>query len=99
MPCPYEWMIYLFGVAFVAAGVLHLVYNGPMRRTPRLKEYNYAQLGAYFVTICSYERECLFGKVEDANCILTPEGQIVERYLLEVPLHRLTVRLDEFIVM
>jgi putative transposase len=76
-----------------------MAYNGPVRRTPRLKEYNYTQPGAYFVTICTHERECLFGEVKNALCTLTSEGQIVERCWLEIPRHRPYVRLDEFIVM
>ncbi|WP_156782232.1 hypothetical protein [Acidihalobacter aeolianus] len=31
------------------------------RRSLRLKDYDYAQAGAYFVTICTQDRACLFG--------------------------------------
>ncbi|MCK9560057.1 MAG: transposase, partial [Candidatus Marinimicrobia bacterium] len=31
------------------------------RRSIRLKGYDYLQSGAYFVTICAHNRECLFG--------------------------------------
>ncbi len=34
-----------------------------VRSTIRLKEYDYSQAGAYFVTICAQNRECLFGNV------------------------------------
>jgi putative transposase len=30
-------------------------------RSIRLKGYDYAQLGAYFVTLCTWDRVCLFG--------------------------------------
>jgi REP-associated tyrosine transposase len=30
------------------------------RRSVRLPSYNYAQDGAYFVTICTYNKECIF---------------------------------------
>lgn len=33
------------------------------RRSIRLKEYDYSQAGAYFVTICVHDRECLFGEI------------------------------------
>ena len=32
------------------------------RRSIRLKEYDYAQNGAYFITLCAHQRECLFGE-------------------------------------
>jgi len=36
------------------------------RRSIRLKGYDYAQAGAYFVTIVTHERACLFGEVVNA---------------------------------
>ncbi|MFQ5474188.1 MAG: hypothetical protein ACE5FA_15060, partial [Dehalococcoidia bacterium] len=30
------------------------------RRSIRLRDYDYAQAGAYFVTVCTFKRECLF---------------------------------------
>jgi len=35
------------------------------RRSIRLSGYDYAQPGAYFVTICTHDRACLFGEVVD----------------------------------
>jgi putative transposase len=35
------------------------------RRSIRLKGYDYSKPGAYFVTIVTHERKCLFGKIED----------------------------------
>jgi len=33
------------------------------RRSIRLKDYDYSQEGAYFVTICAYGKKCIFGDV------------------------------------
>ena len=33
------------------------------RRSIRLKGYDYSRAGAYFVTICTHNRECLFGEI------------------------------------
>ncbi|MCK9295183.1 MAG: hypothetical protein M0P70_08855 [Desulfobulbaceae bacterium] len=33
------------------------------RRSIRLQGYDYSQAGAYFITICTHNRECLFGAV------------------------------------
>ena len=35
----------------------------PQRRSVRLKGYDYAQNGAYFVTLCAHQRKCLFGEI------------------------------------
>ena len=35
----------------------------PQRRSIRLKGYDYARNGAYFVTLCAHQRECLFGEI------------------------------------
>ena len=41
--------------------------NIHQRRSIRLKGYDYSQDGLYFITICCFERACLFGKIETAN--------------------------------
>jgi REP element-mobilizing transposase RayT len=43
----------------------------------RLKEYDYSQAGAYFITICTRNRECLFGEITDGQMALNEIGQIV----------------------
>ena len=47
------------------------------RRSIRLPGYNYAQTGAYFVTICTHGYEYLFGDIVDAGMILHDAGRIV----------------------
>ncbi|HTY21981.1 MAG TPA: transposase [Desulfomonilaceae bacterium] len=47
------------------------------RRSIRLKDYDYSWTGAYFVTICVYERRCLFGGVEQGEMRLNPPGMMV----------------------
>ena len=40
------------------------------RRSIRLKDYDYSQQGAYFVTICTKNRQCLFGEIWPVECRL-----------------------------
>jgi putative transposase len=47
------------------------------RRSIRLPGYDYSQAGAYFVTICVYQRQCLFGEIIDGQMILNQYGTIV----------------------
>ena len=53
--------------------------QGPDKRhrSIRLKDYDYAQAGAYFVTLVTQDRDCLFGGVEDGKMRLNECGEIV----------------------
>lgn len=44
------------------------------RRSIRLQGYDYSQAGAYFVTICTWQRECLFGEIVNGEMQLNPWG-------------------------
>lgn len=48
------------------------------RRSIRLPRWDYGSAGAYFVTICSHQRQELFGRVERQKLILTPFGRVLE---------------------
>ena len=48
------------------------------RRSIRLRGYDYSQAGAYFVTICTKDRECLFGKIVDEEMIFNEFGDIAK---------------------
>jgi REP element-mobilizing transposase RayT len=65
----------------------------------RLKGYDYTWAGAYFVTICTKDRACLFGDVVDGVMRLNQMGQIVWQCWLAIPDHFPHVLLDEFVVM
>jgi putative transposase len=69
------------------------------RQSTRLKGYDYAQAGAYFVTICIHQRECRFGEVVDSNMRLNDLGRTVQTILIELPSHYQGVALDSFVVM
>ena len=69
------------------------------RRTIRLKGYDYSQPGAYLVTICVWQRECLFGDVIDEEMVLSEYGRIVEECWYELPEHYPYLELDAFVIM
>ena len=50
--------------------------NKRRRRSIRLKGYDYASPGAYFVTICVHDRECVLGQVVDDEMELSEWGQV-----------------------
>jgi hypothetical protein len=47
------------------------------RRSIRLENYDYAQKGVYFITVCTQDRQCLFGKIVDGEIRLNDAGQLV----------------------
>lgn len=69
------------------------------RRSIRLPDYDYAQSGVYFVTICAEKRECLFGEILADAMLLSPFGQIVLGVWQALPRHFASVELDAFVVM
>jgi hypothetical protein len=54
------------------------------RRSIRLKDYDYSQAGAYFVTICTQGRECLFGDITRKEILLNDAGQMVTKWWIEL---------------
>ena len=69
------------------------------RRSIRLKEYDYSQAGAYFVTICTQDRKCFLGNVGNETVELSPIGKIAHEFWFEIPKHFQNVQLDTFVVM
>ncbi len=47
------------------------------RKQLRLKDYDYSQNGAYFVTICTHDRECLLGEIVNGQMKLNQYGNVV----------------------
>jgi len=48
------------------------------RRSIRIKEYDYAQPGGYFVTIVTYQRNCIFGNIVNEEIQLNAFGKIAD---------------------
>lgn len=48
------------------------------RRSIRLTGYDYSRAGAYFVTICTKDRECLLGEMVDGTMRLNEAGLVVQ---------------------
>jgi REP element-mobilizing transposase RayT len=69
------------------------------RRSIRLRGYDYSQTGAYFVTICIQNRECLFGEIVGGEMQLNDVGKIVQMTWDALPSHYPHIELDEWVVM
>jgi REP element-mobilizing transposase RayT len=71
----------------------------PQRRPLRLKGYDSAEAGVYFVTVCTKNRDCLFGDVVDGVMQLSVYGEIVSECWKAIPEHFRQAQLDEFVIM
>jgi REP element-mobilizing transposase RayT len=69
------------------------------RRSIRLKEYDYSQAGAYFVTLCTHERECLFGEIVDGEMRMNQFGRIIAAEWIRLAELREEIELGESVVM
>lgn len=69
------------------------------RRSIRLRGYDYSQAGAYFITLCTQDRACLFGDVADGVMRLNDAGQMVCAEWEALPQRFPTIVLDAFVVM
>ena len=87
------------GTVFGAERVMTYDPQRHHRRSIRLKGYDYTQPGAYFITICTHGRECLFGEIIDGEMHLNEAGQIVVQTWQDLPNHVSNVQLDAFVVM
>ncbi len=73
--------------------------SGRDRRSIRLRDYDYSQAGAYFVTICSQDRQCLFGVIESGEMRLNDAGQMLVEQWYVLSDRFSSVELDSFVVM
>lgn len=69
------------------------------RRSIRLKGYDYSQEGAYYVTIVTQHRLCLFGDVVNDEMRLSDAGRMIKSEWIGLPKRFPNVELDEFVLM
>jgi putative transposase len=69
------------------------------RRSTRLRDHDYSQHGTYFITICTKDRRCLLGEIQDGVPLLSPIGRAAERHWFDLPNRFPCVVLDAFVVM
>ena len=76
----------------------------PIRKPTRLKNYDYNSDGAYFITICTHNKQKILcdvvggGAIDAPKCVLTKTGEIVEKYILstnKIP----DITVDKYVIM
>ncbi len=85
------------------------------RKSIRLKEFDYSQAGYYFITICTHNREHLFGDINEImvqnnvgvqnfephqkQMKLDAGGKIVEKCIEDIPAHFPLAEIDHYCIM
>ena len=78
---------------------MRYVPNKHRRRSIRLRGHDYSQTGAYFITICTHDRQCQFGKIIDGEMMLNEYGKIVADEWINTSKIRTGIELDIWVVM
>lgn len=78
--------------------------NVPDRKSLRLKEYDYNASGYYFVTICTHEKKCIFGRcvgaIHESPAVQRSEyGMVADEIIHWIPTRFPQVSVDKYIIM
>jgi putative transposase len=65
----------------------------------RLQNWDYGWNAKYFVTICTKNREHLFGEIANGNMELSEIGKYAQKFWLEIPAHFPFIDLGAFVIM
>ena len=73
--------------------------NRYARRSMRLRDYDYAQAGAYCVTVCTHQRSCTLGELAHDQMRVNSWGEVVAITWKNLPERFTHVTCDAFVVM
>ena len=77
----------------------------PNRKLTRLSGYDYSTPGAYFVTICTFGKRCIFGKIVsgelagEASMLYSDLGKVARDCLLNIESHYDNIKIDHWVIM
>ena len=69
------------------------------RKSIRLKDYDYSSEGLYFITICTQNKEYLFGEIVNGEMILNGAGLMVEKIYKELSIYFKNINFEEYVIM
>lgn len=69
------------------------------RKAMRLRGYDYSQNGMYFVTICTRNKLCIFGKIEVELMVFSGVGLVALNCWEKIPEHFPNVVLHDYVIM
>ena len=71
----------------------------PKRKLQRLAGYDYSQCGTYFITICTQNKRCLFGRYWNNEITLNDAGKMVSEKFAEVSEYYSDIKVEKYVVM
>jgi REP element-mobilizing transposase RayT len=71
----------------------------PVRKSPRLKGYDYSEAGYYFITICTKNRYEMLGRIKNEQIVLSDYGVAVKREIENISAIRKECIIEKFVVM
>ena len=76
----------------------------PKRKHPRLKNFDYSKSGAYFITICTHNKQCLLSQIvgqglAPAENRYTTYGEIAKEQLFLLEKRYPSVKIDQYVIM
>jgi len=85
-------------VICIKVGKVYSKYRIPSNRH---QDYDYSSPGAYYITICTANKECYFGKIVLDKMELNRIGEVAREEWLKTPAIRseMNIVLDEFCIM
>ena len=69
------------------------------RKKIRISEYDYSQSNLYFVTVCSKDKQCIFGTIKDDKMYKTSLGVLIEESLINIKQHYNNILVDKYVIM
>ena len=69
------------------------------RKRNRIEQFDYTSQNGYFITICTKDKKCTLGKIENGNIILSAYGIIVENKLKNIKTIYRDVEITKMVVM
>ena len=91
-------MVSISGIDSKAYNTLFCLMQ-PKRKSQRKQNYDYSQPGYYAVTICTQNRSCLFGVIDDGDMLLNDAGRMIHETWYHIPDHYPGIELDVMQIM
>ena len=96
--------LHICGFCCILFLVIIMENSFPKRKHLRMKHYDYSTAGAYFITICTYNRQCLLSRIvgrglAPAEIQHTPYGQIAREQLLLLEQRYSSLKVDRYVIM
>jgi len=92
------------GFCYIMRLVINMENGLPKRKHPRLKNYDYSTVGAYYITICTHNRRCLLSHIvghglSSAETQYTAYGRIAEEQLFLLEKRFPSLKMDQYVIM